>query len=108
MQAAKGRKLSDAEKAAIKTSAEGDAGRSPRPDRQQLGGTVLADYQVAYNGIKVQVDRSKLDELAALPGVTAVRAIQLMSPTTSRRAADRRPAVWAELRHARRGDQASP
>ena len=31
---------------------------------------MLADYQVAYNGVKVRIDRSKLDSLKALKGVT--------------------------------------
>ena len=40
-----------------------------------IGGTVLAHYQAAYNGIKVRVARDKIQQLAALPGVVAVRPL---------------------------------
>ena len=83
VQAAKGRKLSKAEKQGIKSQLKATQD-GLRGGIAKLGGTVLADYQVAYNGIKVRVDRSKLGELAELPGVTAVRAIQLMEPDNVR------------------------
>src|SRR4029077_6667547 len=35
-------------------------------------GTILAQFQSALNGIKVQVPTSKLAKLSALPGVTAL------------------------------------
>lgn len=43
------------------------------------GGRVLGQYQDAYNGIKVRVNLSQVSELAKLPGVKAVHAIQVYS-----------------------------
>ena len=40
-----------------------------------LGGQVLADYQVAYNGIKVRIAPNLMDRLRALPGVIGVHFI---------------------------------
>ena len=74
-----GRELSTGEKSAIKADLKGKqdaiAGQI-----QALGGQVLADYQVAYNGVKVRIDRSKLDSLKALKGVTAVRGLSRVVP----------------------------
>ena len=74
-----GRKFDKAEKSAIKANlkAKQDALTG---DIQALGGQVLADYQVAYNGVKVRVDRSQLNSLRALKGVTAVRGLQRVVP----------------------------
>ena len=83
VQAAKGRKLSKAEKQAIKSQLKATQD-GLRGGIAKLGGSVLADYQVAYNGIKVRIDRSRLGDLAGLPGVTAVRPIQLMKPDNVR------------------------
>jgi subtilisin family serine protease len=44
------------------------------------GGTVLASYQHAYNGVKVRIAADRVKELAALPGVVAVRRLQLFRP----------------------------
>jgi minor extracellular serine protease Vpr len=46
-----------------------------KPAIQTLGGQVLADYQVAYNGIKVRIAPNLMDRLAALPGVIGVHFI---------------------------------
>jgi subtilisin family serine protease len=46
-----------------------------KPAIQTLGGQVLADYQVAYNGIKVRIAANLMDRLAALPGVIGVHFI---------------------------------
>ena len=74
-----GRELSAGEKSSIKADLKGKqdaiAGQI-----QALGGQVLADYQVAYNGVKVRIDRSKLDSLKALKGVTAVRGLSRVVP----------------------------
>src|SRR4029079_7986724 len=74
-----GRELSAGEKSAIKADLKGKqdaiAGQI-----QALGGQVLADYQVAYNGVKVRIDRSKLHSLKALKGVTAVRGLSRVVP----------------------------
>ena len=106
VQAEKGRKLSKSEKQAVKTQLKATQD-GLRGGIAKLGGTVLADYQFAYNGIKVRVDRSKLADLAALPGVTAVRALQLMEPDNVRGVPlIGAPAVWDGLaRPPRRGDQ---
>ena len=45
---------------------------------QGAGGTVLASYQAAYNGIKVRIARDKVESLASLPGVLAVRPLFAM------------------------------
>ena len=78
-----GRKLSKAEKDQIKAQLKGAQDRL-RGNIQSAGGDILAQYQSAYNGIKVRVARDKLDQLAALPGVVAVRTIQLMKPDNIR------------------------
>jgi minor extracellular serine protease Vpr len=46
-----------------------------KPAIQTLGGQVLADYQVAYNGIKVRIASNLMDRLRALPGVIGVHVI---------------------------------
>ncbi len=43
-----------------------------KPAIQSVGGQVLADYQVAYNGIKVRIAPNLMDRLRALPGVIGV------------------------------------
>ncbi len=97
VQAAKGRKLSKGEKQAVKSQLKATQD-GLRGGIARLGGTVLADYQVAYNGIKVRVDRSKLADLAELPGVTAVRALQVMKPDNVRGVPlIGAPAVWDGL-----------
>jgi minor extracellular serine protease Vpr len=82
-QGAAGRKLTAAEKGSIKSSLKSrqDALRAGIESR---GGAVLATYQAAYNGIKVRIARDKLASLAALPGVVAVRALQLQKPNNVR------------------------
>src|SRR6266699_3020580 len=51
---------------------------------ENLGGTVIANYRAAYNGIKVRIAAERVRELAALPGVVAVRPLQLMKPDNVR------------------------
>lgn len=94
VEAEAGRDLREAEKQAIESQlkAKQDALRG---SIQQLGGSVLADYQSAYNGIKVRIDRKKAAELTKLPGVVAVRTVQLMEPDNSRGVPlIGTPAVW--------------
>ncbi|WP_330835060.1 S8 family serine peptidase [Piscinibacter sp.] len=73
-QEAAGRKLQRHEKQQIKaqlrTSQSAVHGRV-----QGMGGKVLATYQSAYNGVKVRVTADKLQQLASLPGVVAVRPL---------------------------------
>ena len=92
-----GRKLSREEKDRIKGQlrAQQDALRG---SIESLGGTVLANYQVAYNGIKVLIARDKTGQLAALPGVVAVRPLQVMEPDNLRGVAlIGAPGVWGSL-----------
>ena len=79
-QAATGRKLSKAEKDAAKNALKGPQD-ALRGQIEAMGGTVLATYQSSYNGIKVRIAREKAAALATLPGVVAVRPLQLMKPT---------------------------
>lgn len=78
-QGAAGRKLGRAEKDSAKAQlrAQQDA---LRPSIAALGGTVLASYQSAINGIKVRISRGQMASLASLPGVVAVRPVQLHYP----------------------------
>jgi minor extracellular serine protease Vpr len=73
------RNFSKDEKAALKADLKAKQD-GLRGDISQLGGQVLADYQLAYNGIKVRIDRSKLNDLRALNGVTGVHGLQLVRP----------------------------
>jgi subtilisin family serine protease len=96
-QEAAGRKLSKAEKDAAKNALRGpqDALRS---QIEALGGTVVATYQSSYNGIKVRITRDKAAQLATLPGVVAVRQLQLMKPSnTNGVPLISAPSVWQNL-----------
>jgi minor extracellular serine protease Vpr len=44
---------------------------------QALGGTVLASYQAAYNGLKVRIASRKGPELEAIPGVVGVHRVPI-------------------------------
>jgi minor extracellular serine protease Vpr len=46
-----------------------------KPAIGRAGGTVLGQYQYAYNGIKVRIAGRGVAALAALPGVAAVRGV---------------------------------
>ncbi len=74
-----GRKLERSEREQIKAQL-----RAPQASLngqiQGLGGTVLANYQSAYNGIKVRINTDRLSSLAALPGVLAVRPAWPIKP----------------------------
>jgi subtilisin family serine protease len=89
-----GRKFSRDEKerakSQIKTRQDG-----VRAQIEGLGGTVLATYQAAYNGIKVRIASDRAKDLAVLPGVVAVRPLQLVKPDNVRGVAlIGAPAVW--------------
>jgi minor extracellular serine protease Vpr len=73
------RELSRQQRDAIKRELKGrqDALRGPIAEH---GGRVLAQYQAAYNGIKVRIARNAVGDLASLPNVIAVRGIQLQTP----------------------------
>ena len=77
VQADRGAKLAKGEKEAIKAELK-SVQSGLRSEIAKLGGQVLAEYQVAYNGIKVRIDRKNVDALAQLPNVVAVRPLQVM------------------------------
>ncbi len=67
-------RITAAEKADIKAEL-GARQDAIKPAIQALGGQVLADYQVAYNGIKVRINPNSMERLRALPGVIGVHFI---------------------------------
>src|SRR2546427_10826498 len=92
-----GRKLDRSEKDRIKGSLKSQQD-GLRGSIESLGGTVVANYQAAYNGIKVRIAHDRVKELAALPGVVAVRPLQLMKPDNVRGIPlIGTPAVWQSL-----------
>src|SRR5690349_17267834 len=96
-QGAAGRRLSRSEKDRIKQQLK-SAQDQLRGSIQSLGGTVLANYQVAYNGMKVRIARDKAAQLATLPGVVAVRPVKLFKPTNVRSVPYiGAPAVWGAV-----------
>jgi subtilisin family serine protease len=50
-------------------------------DVRSHGGHILATYQAAYNGLKVQISASQAASLASLPGVVAVHPLELVQPS---------------------------
>jgi len=92
-----GRKLDRDEKERIKGQLKNQQD-DLRGSIESLGGTVIANYQAAYNGIKVRIAHDRAKELAALPGVVAVRPLQLMKPDNLRGVAlIGTPPVWQSL-----------
>ena len=92
-----GRKLDRGEKqsikAALKAQQDGVSGAI-----QSRGGAVLRHYQAAYNGMKVRIARDRIKELASLPGVVAVRPLQVFRPENVRGVPlIGTPAVWQNL-----------
>ncbi len=74
-----GRKFTREEKDRAKEQLRGQHD-AMRPQIESRGGTVLAHYRAAYNGIKVRIASERVAELATLPGVVAVRPLQLQKP----------------------------
>ncbi len=75
-----GRTLAAADKAQIKAQLRA-AQQALHGAIRAAGGEVQANYAAAYNGIKVRVPARQLQQLAALPGVVAVRTLQLARPS---------------------------
>ncbi|HZQ37437.1 MAG TPA: S8 family serine peptidase, partial [Dehalococcoidia bacterium] len=93
-----GRKFTDSEKRSAKAALRGQQD-GLRPSIASLGGTVVADYQAAYNGMKVRIARDRVAQLATLPGVVAVRPLQHMKPNNVQSVPFiGAPAVWQNLR----------
>jgi len=96
-QANAGRKLDRDEKERIKGQLKSQHD-GLRGSIENLGGTVVANYRAAYNGIKVRIAGDRVKELAALPGVVAVRPLQLMKPDNLRGIPlIGAPSVWQNL-----------
>src|SRR5437773_1974200 len=96
-QANAGRKLDRDEKERIKGQLKNQHD-GLRGSIESLGGTVIANYRAAYNGIKIRIAGDRVKELAALPGVVAVRPLQLMKPNNLRGVPlIGAPAVWQSL-----------
>src|SRR6185436_228167 len=77
------RELSDAEKTSIESKLKATQAGVEK-GVEQLGGTVLADYQAAYNGVKIRINRNKTDEVANLANVVAVRQLAVVQPDNTR------------------------
>jgi minor extracellular serine protease Vpr len=92
-----GKKLSKGERDQIKANLKDK--QTPIADKvRELGGTVQSSYQAAYNGIRVRVERSKLADIAALPNVVAIHAVQQAYPdNTNGVPLVGAPAVWDGL-----------
>src|SRR5205823_5196452 len=70
-QADAGRKLTSSEKNQIKNQLKSNQD-ALKPQIQSIGGKILAQFQSALNGIKVQIAATKLSQLSSLSGVTAL------------------------------------
>src|SRR5207247_1493231 len=96
-QANAGRKLDRDEKERIQGQLKSQHD-GMRGSIESVGGTVIANYRAAYNGIKVRIAADTVKELAALPGVVAVRPLQLMKPDNLRGIPlIGAPSVWQNL-----------
>jgi minor extracellular serine protease Vpr len=76
VEAAKGRDLSNAEEAQVKAGLE----RVQQPVEaavERLGGDVLAEYQDALNGVRVDIARNKLDEVAQIQNVVDIHSVAI-------------------------------
>src|SRR5882672_6645137 len=96
-QANAGRKLERAEKDQIRSELRGQQ-EGVRGGIEAMGGRVVAQYHAAYNGMKVRIAQDRAKDLATLPGVVAVRPLQLQKPNNVR-GVDLigAPAVWQSL-----------
>jgi subtilisin family serine protease len=92
-----GRKLDRAEKERIKGELRARQ-EGVRGGIEALGGSVRASYQSAYNGLKVSIARDRVADLAAQPGVVAVRPVRVLSPANVRAVPlIGAPTVWQSL-----------
>jgi minor extracellular serine protease Vpr len=76
VEAAKGRDLSAAEEAQVKTNLD-QVQQPVEAAVESLGGDVVAEYQAAYNGVRVDIARNKLDEVAGIPNVVDVHSVAI-------------------------------
>ena len=75
----KGQKLSDADKHAIRSQLEAEQNQLHAP-LAAAGAQVVGQMQDAYDGIQVVAPQRSLMQLATLPGVTAIHAVQTFRP----------------------------
>jgi minor extracellular serine protease Vpr len=54
-----------------------------KPTIEALGGRVIGQYQVAYNGMKIEIARSRLVALAALDAAVDVSPVQAFQPANA-------------------------
>jgi minor extracellular serine protease Vpr len=66
-------RISDSDKDSIKRNLKSRQD-ALRPEIERRGGTVQTEYQSAVNGLRIEIERGRIEEIAALPGVTAVRS----------------------------------
>ena len=96
-QARAGRRLERGEKDQIKTQLRSSQG-ALHGMIESAGGHILGQYQSAYNGIKVRVPVDKLQQLASMPGVLAVRPVwPIKQDNVHGIPAIGAPAVWQSL-----------
>jgi minor extracellular serine protease Vpr len=80
--AQQGKSLSKAQKdalrAQLKSSQDSLAGSI-----QSAGGTIVAQLQTVYNGVQVVIPQKDVPQLAGLPGVVAVHAVQTFKPSNT-------------------------
>src|SRR5262249_33715624 len=81
-QASAGRKLSGSEKQAVRDQLARDQA-ALAPQIEALGGQVVNHYRDAINGIRVDIDSSKIDALRSLPGVAGVSPAPIYKPLTT-------------------------
>ena len=74
-----GKDLTKAQKDAIRADLKAKQ-NAIKSQIQSAGGTVLADYQDAYNGIGVRIALKDVNKLSGLAGVTAVRVGRSFRP----------------------------
>ncbi len=79
VQADAGRKLTQAEMKSVKAGLKASQD-ALRPHIEAAGGKVLAQFQSALNGIKVEISSSQLDRLAAVPGVVRILSVGVDEP----------------------------
>ena len=92
-----GRRFTASEKQAAKQQLQQQQ-QGVRGSIEAMGGTVVGTFQSAYNGIKVVVGRDKLAQIAALPGVLAVKPLQKFEPSNVRSIPFiGAPTVWQNL-----------
>jgi minor extracellular serine protease Vpr len=74
-----GKDLTKAQKDAIRADLKAKQ-NAIKSQIQAAGGTIVGDYQDAYNGIGVRIALKDVNRLAGLPGVTAVRVGRNFAP----------------------------